>query len=146
MGSRLALPARRHALDELAVDFPVVYVVSPSAHPDAAMLALLQCARSLRLGSDAARRPAANKQEGELPLHGVLCASAEASSATKQQQPQAPDAGLAQPYGSVSQDCYSTHIAAGDSSQPVPCRAANEEPWLTLQVCQCQQRHACPEG
>ena len=110
------------------------------------MLVLLQCARSLRLGSNAARQPAASKQEGELPLHGGLCASAGASSATKQQQPQAPDAGLAQPYGNVFQDCYSTHVAAGDSSQPVPCKAANAEPWLTLQVCRCQQRHACPQG
>lgn len=135
MGSRLALPARRHALDELGVDFPVVYVVSPSAHPDAAVLALLQCARSLRLGSDAARQPAACKQEGASPLHGGLCASAEASNAAKQQQPQAPDAGLAQPCGSMLQGCYSTHIAAGDTSQPVPCKAANDELWLTLQVC-----------
>ena len=146
MGSRLPLPARRHALDELAVASPVVYVVSPSAHPDAAMLALLQCARSLRLGSDAARQPATSEQEGAAPLHGGACASAEASSATKQQQLQAPDAGLAQHHGSVLQGCYSTHVAAGDTSQPVPCKAANDERWLTLQVCRCQQRHAYPEG
>ena len=130
-----SLSARRHGLDELVVDFPVVYVVSPSAHPDAPMLALLECAHSLRLGSDVGRQAVAHEQEKASVLDGGLCASAGASSTAEQQQLQASEAGPAQPYGSVSQDCYCTHVGAGGLRRPVPSKAADAEPWLTLQVC-----------
>ena len=136
-GRQLALSARRLGLDELAVNLPVVYVVCPSAYPDAPVVALLQCARALRLGSDALHQTAAGDQGKAMLLQGGLCATAQVSSTAKQQQLQAPEASPAQPRGSASQDCDGTHAGAGDSRRPGACRAADDEPWLTLQVCSC---------
>ena len=102
------------------------------------MSALLECARSLSLGTKSLRQTAARDEE-EAPLFdGELCASAGASSAAGQQQQQASEAAPAQPRGSVSQDCRSAHAAAGGSSWPIPSKAACDEPWLTLQVSVCR--------